>query len=149
MKVHIDIDNKNEETSVTVHAKEWSEELDSLIKTLKNAHSERIVGIDQEQSVLLHPKDIDYIFAEQKKVFAALGQQRVELKMRLYEAEELLYSKSFLRFSKSVIGNVKRIQRFEVTFNGNLSVHFKSGNKEYVSRKYVTSLKEQFLHGGL
>lgn len=148
MKVQIDIDEKNEETSVTIHAKEWNDELDSLVKTIKNTNSERIVGTDGEQSVLVHPEDIDYIFAEQRKVFAALDKQRVELKMKLYEVEELLYPKNFLRFSKSVIGNVERIQRFEIAFNGNLCVYFRSGNKEYVSRKYVAALKNQFINGG-
>jgi len=31
MKIHIDLDDKFEETSITIQAKEWSKELDDLI----------------------------------------------------------------------------------------------------------------------
>ncbi|AIF43018.1 LytTR family DNA-binding domain-containing protein [Virgibacillus sp. SK37] len=145
MKVKIDIDDDHEETSIIIHAKEWSEDLASLVKMIKNSNTGRVVGIDGDQSILLHPDDIDYVFAEGRKIFAMTNKQRVELKMKLYEVEELLAPRKFLRFSKSVIGNMEQIQCFEVAFNGNLCVYFKSGNKEYVSRKYVTTLKNQLL----
>ncbi|GAB4074707.1 LytTR family DNA-binding domain-containing protein [Barrientosiimonas marina] len=148
MKIQIDIDENNEEPFVTIHAKEWSEDLNALVKKIKNLDPGRIVAVDGEQSVLLQPEDIDYVFSEGRKVFAAVGKQRMELKMKLYEVEELLVSQKFQRFSKSVIGNIEHIQRFEVAFNGNLCVYFKSGNKEYVSRNYVKALKNQLMMGG-
>lgn len=148
VKVQIDIDDKHEETSVTIHAKEWDEVLAELVKTIKNKKPGRIVGMEGEQSILLEPHDIDYVFAEERKVYAVVGKQRITLRMRLYEVEELLASHRFMRFSKSVIGNVDHIQRFELSFNGNLCVFFKSGNKEYVSRKYVPALKKQIMMGG-
>lgn len=145
--MHIDINEKYEETSITIHAKEWSEELEALVKCIKSTQTKRILGTKQEQAVLLDPTDIDFVYAEQRKVFAAIGEQRIELKMRLYEVESLLRPYHFTRFSKSVVGNLNQIQRFELAFNGNLCVHFKSGNKEYVSRKYVAELKEKLIMG--
>lgn len=40
------------------------------------------------------------------------------------------------------------IDRFELSFNGNLCVFFKSGNKEYVTRSYVHHLRNQLVEGG-
>nr|WP_246407615.1 LytTR family DNA-binding domain-containing protein [Geomicrobium halophilum] len=98
---------------------------------------------------MLDPHDIDFVYAEKRKVFAATTtKQNIELKMKLYEVEELLESHHFTRFSKSVIGNIQHIQRFELAFNGNLCIHFESGNKEYVSRTYVATLKEKLVIGG-
>lgn len=148
MRVRIDISEEHEETSVTIHAKEWSPALDNLVKTIKDTKTRRIIGGDQEQSVLLDPDDIDFVYAEKRKVFAVAGDESVELKMKLYEVETLLGTRQFTRFSKSVIGNINQIQRFELSFNGNLCVFFKSGNKEYVSRKYVSALKEKLITGG-
>ncbi|SFM34035.1 LytTr DNA-binding domain-containing protein [Gracilibacillus orientalis] len=68
--------------------------------------------------------------------------------MKLYEVEEMLQQSGFIRFSKSVVGNINQIDRFELSFNGNLCVYFKSGSKEYVSRKYVHDLKSQIVEGG-
>ncbi|MBB6451377.1 DNA-binding LytR/AlgR family response regulator [Geomicrobium halophilum] len=149
MNVKIDLNDKHEETTVIIQAREWSPELEALVRQLNNAKKGRIVGVTEDQSILLDPHDIDFVYAEKRKVFAATTtKQNIELKMKLYEVEELLESHHFTRFSKSVIGNIQHIQRFELAFNGNLCIHFESGNKEYVSRTYVATLKEKLVIGG-
>lgn len=148
MKVNIDIDEKYDKTSITIQTNEWTEELEELLKIIKGRQAQRLFGIDHEQTVILAPDDIDYIYAENRKVYAALkNKKHIEIKKKLYELEELLIPYNFLRFSKSVIGNLKQIQRFELSFNGNLCVYFHSGNKEYITRRYVSSVKEK-LQGG-
>jgi len=77
-----------------------------------------------------------------------MNSKQLEIRMKLYEVEEILSSHHFMRFSKSVIGNLNRIQRFELSFNGNLCVYFTSGNKEYISRKYVANIKNRLEMGG-
>ncbi|QQK80813.1 LytTR family transcriptional regulator DNA-binding domain-containing protein [Salicibibacter cibi] len=149
MNVNIDLSDKHEETTVIIQAREWSPELEALVRQLNNTTSGRIVGVSEEQSIVLDPNDIDFVYAEKRKVFAATTtKQNIELKMKLYEVEALLEGYDFTRFSKSVIGNIHHIQRFELAFNGNLCIHFDSGNKEYVSRKYVAPLKEKLVMGG-
>lgn len=150
MKVRIDVDAKHEETVITIQAKEWTNELAELVKTIQQSTTAtgRLIGIENERSVLLEPAEIDYVYAENRRVIAATATSRIELRMKLYEVEELLAPKQFMRFSKSVIGNIARIARFELMFNGNLCVHFKSGNKEYVSRSYVSALKQRLILGG-
>ncbi|KGP72707.1 LytTR family DNA-binding domain-containing protein [Pontibacillus yanchengensis] len=147
MHVNIDIRDEYNELSVTIHAQSWSMELDQLMKRIKHPTPERIIGTDQEQTILIEPENIDFIYAEKRKVYARIHNQDVELKMKLYELENLLEPFHFARFSKSVLGNTRMIQKFEVAFNGNLCVHFKSGNKEYVTRNYVVSLKQKLLGG--
>lgn len=144
------MDAKHEETVITIQAKEWTNELAELVKTIQQSTTAtgRLIGIENERSVLLDPAEIDYVYAENRRVIAATASSRIELRMKLYEVEELLAPKQFMRFSKSVIGNIDRIARFELMFNGNLCVHFKSGNKEYVSRSYVSALKQRLILGG-
>ncbi|WP_028563606.1 LytTR family DNA-binding domain-containing protein [Paenibacillus pinihumi] len=148
MKIRIDIDDRHEETSITIHAKEWTEELAALVSKLQSSEPRRLVGIEEDRSVLLDPAELDYVYAESRKVYAALKQRRIELRMKLYEVEELLAGYRYMRFSKSVIGNLDEIDRFELSFNGNLCVYFRSGNKEYVSRSYVAELKQRLILGG-
>ncbi|WP_113928023.1 LytTR family DNA-binding domain-containing protein [Bacillus sp. P14.5] len=147
MKVNIEIHDKYDETLITIHAKEWSKELEELVKKLETKTPNRIVGSEGEQSILLSPDEIDYVFAVNRKVYASIHKQSVELNMKLYEAEELLESCGFSRLSKSAIGNLNRIKRFELAFNGSLCVHFYSGSKEYVSRKYVQEIKQKLILG--
>ncbi|TQS71087.1 LytTR family transcriptional regulator [Ornithinibacillus gellani] len=148
MKINIDIDDKYEGPSITIQTNEWSDELEEIINTIRKRKTERLFGVVDDQTELLDPTDIDYIYAEKRKIFAALEDRNVELKMKLYEVEDMLMPHHFLRFSKSVIGNLNRIQRFELSFNGNLCVYFHSGNKEYISRSQVSKVKERLMMGG-
>lgn len=148
MKINIDIDDNHEEPSITIQAKEWSEELEEIISIIKKRKPQRLFGMEEDQTIILNPNDIEFIYAEKRKVFASLKNRSLEIKMKLYEVEETLAPYDFMRFSKSVIGNLNHIQRFELSFNGNLCVYFHSGNKEYITRNYVASIKEKLLTGG-
>lgn len=148
MKVNIDIDDQHEETAITIQAKEWTEELEEILQVIKRRKSQRLFGVEDDQTILLDPDQIDYVYAEKRRTFAALKNKRIEIKMKLYEVEEILIPHHFMRFSKSVIGNLNHIQRFELSFNGNLCVYFHSGNKEYISRTHAAKVKEKLRTGG-
>ncbi|MDG5788533.1 LytTR family DNA-binding domain-containing protein [Evansella sp. AB-P1] len=147
MKINFDLNDDHEETYITIHAKEWSEELEELAKRLNHRSTKRILGMDKDKSILLYPNDIDYIYAEKRKVFASVKKQSIELTLKLYELEDMLSGYQFSRFSKSVIGNLQQIKYFQLVFNGNLCVIFNSGSKEYVSRKYALQIKEKLIMG--
>ncbi|MBM7702460.1 LytTR family DNA-binding domain-containing protein [Metabacillus iocasae] len=148
MKIQIDLSSEHKETFITIHASQWSNELDALMKKLKNSSAKRLIGVAEEQSIVLSPADIDFVYSHQRKVYAQIAHEQFELKMKLFEVESLLEGYDFTRFSKSVVGNINQIARFELSFNGNLCVYFKSGNKEYVSRGYVSKLKQLLQTGG-
>lgn len=148
MKINIDIDDNHEETRITIQAREWTQNLEEIVNIINKKKQQRLLGIDEEQTVLLDPKEIDFIHAEKRKIYAVTKDSRFEVKMKLYEAEEFLIPHGFMRFSKSVIGNIDSIEKFEVSFNGNLCVYFQSGNKEYITRKYVNAIKEKLIQGG-
>ncbi len=148
MKVKIDIDEKYAGTSITIKTDQWTEELQALVQHIQAEKPQRIFGIDGDQTILLQPAKIDFMYVENRKVYAALPEQRLEVRKKLYELEQILHVHHFMRFSKSVLGNINNIQRFELSFSGNLCVYFMSGNKEYISRKYVANIKEQLMMGG-
>ncbi|WP_010093982.1 LytTR family DNA-binding domain-containing protein [Ornithinibacillus scapharcae] len=148
MKVNIDIDEKYGETSISIQASEWTEELEEIVNVIRKSKQQRLFGVDEDQTVLLNPSEIDYVYAENRKIYAVLRDRKLELRMKLYEVEELLIPHHFMRFSKSVIGNLNQIERFDLSFNGNLCVYFHSGTKEYISRKYVNPIKEKLMMGG-
>lgn len=149
MKVKIDIDDQYEGTSITIQTNEWTEELQALVQQLQAEKPQRIFGIDGDQTILLQPDKIDFFYVENRKVYAALATQRLEVRSKLFELEEMLAAHYFMRFSKSVLGNINNIERFELSFSGNLCVFFQSGRKEYISRKYVAGIKDKLLMGGV
>lgn len=148
MKVNIEIDDNYNEPTITIQTNEWTEELEEILTIIKGKQRKRIFGMEDEQTVLLDPEQIEFIFAEHRKVYAVIGKRRLEIRRKLYELEEVLAPYHFMRFSKSVIGNLNQIERFELSFNGNLCVYFHSGNKEYITRKYVSAIKKKLEMGG-
>lgn len=46
MKVNIDLDEEHSETSVTIHAKRWTKELEELINQIQHQKPRRLFGID-------------------------------------------------------------------------------------------------------
>lgn len=142
MKVTLDIDSDYEETKVTIHCREMDDSINEILDFLKGKKTEFIVGRDGEMQHILKPDEIHYFHTENEGVVAVNSEGSFILKEKLYELEEMLPSAKFIRLSKSVIANLHELSRFEASFNGTLCVHFKSGAKEYVSRTYVSGIKE-------
>jgi len=143
VKINVDIDEKYKDTQITIQSNEWSPEIQRLIDFINQQKPDRLFGVDGEQTVLLDPNEIDFFHVENRKTYAQMKNDKMEIRMKLFEIEENFFDKGFMRFSKSVIGNVNRIRRFELSFNGNLCVYFQSGSKEYISRKYVSAVKKR------
>ncbi|MEK3889476.1 LytTR family DNA-binding domain-containing protein [Bacillus sp. FSL K6-3431] len=142
MKVSLDIDSDYEETKVTIHCSEMDDSIKEILDFLKGKKIEFLVGKDGEMQHILKPDGIHYFHTENEGVVAVTAEGSFTLKEKLYELEKMLPSTKFIRLSKSVIANLHELSRFEASFNGTLCVHFKSGAKEYVSRTYVSSIKE-------
>lgn len=142
MKVTLDIDELYEEPKVTIHCNEVDDSIKEIVDFLKGKRTEFLVGRDGEMQHILKPDEIHYFHTEKEGVVAVTSQGSFSLKEKLYELEEMLPSTKFIRLSKSVIANLHELSRFEASFNGTLCVHFKSGAKEYVSRTYVSAIKD-------
>lgn len=149
MKIDIDInEDYGEEIEVAIRSRSWSKALDQVIQNIKRVDVKRITGIDGDQTLVLSPESIDFIFAQNRKVYESVKGRSIQINMKLYQLEQLLMPADFTRFSKSVLGNLKRITKFELSFNGNLCVYFKTGSSTYVSRKYVNDIKTKLLMDG-
>lgn len=79
MKVNIEVDDQYKETSITIKTNKWTEELDQLVKMIQSNEPKRIFGIVDDQTILLKPSEIDFVYAENKKVFAAVGKNVLKL----------------------------------------------------------------------
>ena len=60
----------------------------------------------------------------------------------MYELYEL-FSDRFIYINQGCLANIKYIDSFDASFSGSLIVIFKSGHKDYVSRRQVKNIKER------
>ena len=92
---------------------------------------------------------VDLFYAESvdDRLFLYTAADSYEIRMKLYELEDLLKHKSFFRVSKSMIVNLMKITSVRPALNGRFSAILKNGEEIIISRKYVPALK-QILKGG-
>ena len=64
------------------------------------------------------------------------------LRLRLYEAEERLNRKFFVRISQSELVNLKQVKRFDLSFTGTIGLLLSDGTTSYASRRYVAKIKQ-------
>ena len=81
------------------------------------------------------------------RVFLYTAAESYETRLKLYELEDMLKEKTFLRISKSMIVNLMKITSVRPALNGRFSAILKNGEEILISRKYVPALK-RVLKGG-
>ena len=144
MKFSLIIDEtKEEEITATVHSRSsLTEKIEILVMQYSGA--DRIPVFTEDEIKILPFQEIECIFSENGKTFVTDSSgKKYRIKMRLSEIEEALPS-YFIRINKSAIANEKRIDRFSSTIIGSVDAVFKSGNKEYVSRRCFAEIKRRY-----
>ena len=101
-----------------------------------------IVGFLEDEAMLLSQEEIYRVFTESGKVFAETENGRYQLRLRLYELEERLDGKRFVRISNAEIVNLGMVRGFDLSFAGTICVRMKNGTVTYVSRRYVSKIKQ-------
>lgn len=142
MQVELKIDPRCAEPRIVVVAAEMTEEIDALLKKLSGQDMQMITGQKQGKLEILEPAELIRVFAQGGKVFASARRGQYALRMRLYELEERLDRNSFVRISNSEIINLKKVKNFDLGFAGTICVKFQNGTTTYVSRRYVSKIKQ-------
>ena len=144
MKFQLIIDEEQEETVVvTAHRRSpLTDRLEALI--LEECGTDRLQGHNGDEWKNLTFDQIECITVLGGKTYAVDTQNKqYRLRQRLYELEEVLPA-WFIRINKSALANEKRLDRFAVTYSGGVDAVFKSGFREYVSRRCFAEIKRRY-----
>lgn len=142
MQVEVKLDKSADEPKVIILASRMTEEVHSLVQMLSASEPKLIAGFREDTVTVLDEKDILKIYAANGKVYAVLPSGEYTLRLRLYEIEERLKPRHFVRISNSEIINLKKVKSFDLSFTGTICVVMSDGSKTYASRRYVVKLKE-------
>lgn len=142
MQIEIEIDKKCREPKIIVVTDKMTDEVNDLLKRLSDGRPQVIAGFKDEIVELLEPSDIYRVFAVSGKVLAETARGEYALRLRLYEAEQRLDSRSFVRISNSDIINLKKVRSFDLSFAGTICITLSNGTVTYVSRRSVARIKQ-------
>lgn len=141
MKITIlDKENPTDEDELILRCGELEEDVLGLIKALKNGNS-KFSFYKDNSIVFIDISEILYFESVDDRVFAYTNNQALECKQKLYQLEEELPS-NFLRASKAVIVNVKKIENLNPEFSGRIEATLCNDFKIIFSRMYVPLLKK-------
>ena len=142
LKIEIKLDKNCLETKLIIVTEKMTDEISDLMQRLSEESPQGIVGFDGNVVLMLEPSEIVRIYAAVGKVFAVTDKKEYVLRMRLYEAEEKLGGKGFVRISNSEIINIKKAKEFDLSTAGTICVSLSNGNVSFVSRRYVSKIKK-------
>ena len=140
MKVKIQVDPAITEDFAEFHVRMITDEVSRFAKIIEKSDNV-LTGTDQyDRIVIVNPDEIIAIHAEKKWCRIITETADYGCRKRLYELENIL-GPEYMRISKSIIVNIRKIESVEAVCNGMLLLHMKNGSKEYVSRTYLPDLK--------
>ena len=107
--------DKPEEMEIRCH-----EETDQIreIVTFVKSRQGQLTGVIEGKQYEIPISDIYYAEAVDNTVFIYSSKQAYETKQKLYELEEVLQEKYFLRVSKALIVNLMKIESIKPALNG-------------------------------
>ncbi len=142
VKIEVKIDADCTETKVIVVAEKMTDEVSAIVQRLSGEASQGLIGYENDVALFLEPADVIRIYAAVGKVFAVTEKKEYVLRLRLYEAEERLNGKGFVRISNSEIINIRKTKKFDFSTIGTICVSLSNGDVCFVSRRYVAKIKK-------
>ncbi len=141
MKVEVNAVDSYDLESAVINTVKITEDIQSAIDILDN--NCRVIPVAYEGKNLILPTDkIYYIESVDKRTYVYSKEGCYEAKYRLYELEELL-NNYFLRTSKAMIVNIRKIRSVKAEVNGRLTAELLNGERVIIARSYVKDLKER------
>lgn len=142
MQLEVLIDHAYTEPKVILYTASMTEEVHMILEKLSEHTPQIISGSRNGKIEVIEEAELIRIYAGAGKVFAVTEKGEYALRLRLYEAENRLPSKQFVRISNSEIINLKKVDSFDLNFSGTICVRLSNQTNTYVSRRYVSKIKK-------
>ena len=142
MKIEIDIDEKYTDLGVKVTAPDLTPDIERIISLMRMMDMQIPVKWDDE-TILLDVDEILYIEAVERNTFVYTKDSTYESALKLYEFEQQLPEKDFIRISKQSILNLRKVKSLKTDINRKIRATLLNGEQIVVSRTYAEDLRKR------
>ncbi|MCR5339882.1 MAG: LytTR family transcriptional regulator DNA-binding domain-containing protein [Saccharofermentans sp.] len=142
MKINLDIDGKYDDTEITIRAPHLNSDIERIVAMMRMIDMQIAVRKDNE-TYLLETDRILYIEAVDRKTFVYTATESYESELKLYELEQDLIARDFLRISKQSIVNLRKIKSLKADVNRKIRITLQNGEQIVVSRMYSDELRRK------
>ncbi|ACV22689.1 Sensory transduction protein lytR [Slackia heliotrinireducens] len=140
MDVEIERIGEGEKELVLIRCRAVTDEVREIADFVKSRQG-RLMGVLEGMQYEVPLPDVHYIESVDGRTFLYTKDQVFETPYRIYELENRLAGKQFLRISKSMLLNLMKVGSIRPAFNGRFVAVLRSGEEVIVSRSYVKGLK--------
>ena len=148
MKINVELDDNYKEIEVVIKTSVIDSSVNLIIEKLKDEKTKILMGFIDDKAKIISEDDIIRVYSANKKVYAITNDFEYALKIPLYEVMERVDQHNFIRISNTEIINLKQVVEFDLSFTGTICIKLSNGNTSYVSRRYVTNIKQTLGIGG-
>ncbi len=141
MKVEINLSCNISEPLIVIHTNKITDEIKRLITVFENDNIGSVFAYAGSRIVRLSVDEICVIKTANGKTEIHSMDETYYHPRRLYEFEAGL-GHGFIRISKGSIVNLNRILYFEPTASGLMRIELANGEHDYISRKYLHTVKK-------
>ena len=142
MKIEINVDDKVEETCISISCKGLTPELEKVLAMMRILEKQLVATRDGE-TFLLDVSEIIYIETIDRKTFVYTKDGVYESGLRLYELEEQLEECGFFRVSKSCLVKLQSVRSLKSDINRRIRVTLDNGEVIIASRQYADGIKRR------
>ena len=146
VKLRLEENISQKELEVLVKYAVMDEEVERLISLIRAADI-RVKCKYDGQEKYVNASDIYYIESVDKKTFVYGEKEVYQTDFRLHELEEMLQNAGFTRISKSCVLNIHILDTIKPLLNSRLEATLQNGERVFVTRKYLGSIKEVLQKG--
>ena len=146
MLIKTEINRVFKEIELHVCNSEENDNVKSIVRELHEIYDQKLSGVDERGNrCLLKPGEIISAYAEGQKVMV-LGPEGVyTVSKKLYELENELGNRHFVRISKSEIVNIRKISKLDMSITGTIKLIMRNGYETYVSRRNIQKIKDRLI----
>lgn len=144
IKINTNISSEFKETSITINAPELSNEIENIIKYVSNINTTptQILANNDNKIYFIDLEKVICFFSKDKYNYVRVKEGTYKVKYKLYELEEILKEKDFIRISNSCIINIKQVECFDTSILGTVLVKLKDNTQETVSKRNFAQIKK-------
>lgn len=141
MDVKISKIPENEGELVDIRCHKETDSVREIADFVRSRQGQLTGMLDGRQYAVAVP-EIMYIESVDNRTFIYTASSVYESRQRIYELEDILKPKHFLRISKSALVNLMKISSVKPALGGRFSAALSNGEEIIISRKYVADLKK-------
>lgn len=140
MKVTVEEDYGSNEVEVIIRCARLDGQVVRLVELLRLS-DDRLIGVKDHETHILDAGQVLYIDTADRATFIYTADGVYETPLRLYELEERLTPREFMRVSKSMIINFDQVRALQPDLGGRMRLTMSNGEIVVANRQYVSAIK--------